>query len=868
VSIIKEILAWGKALPPWQSDAVRRLFAKETLAPEDLDDLYALLKLEHGIPDQKGRIPKHLSDDDVPTGAKPSEQVDLLAIKDLVNVNAIAKNQRLQFGQKGLTVIYGDNGSGKSGYSRVLKKACRARDRSEPILPNANTPRDKIELAAAVFEIAVNGVAEEVKWEDGRVPPQALSAVAIFDSACARAYLDREDDFSYVPYGLDVLESLAAVCKEFDGRIKSELAQCSVDKSIFGDVTATQTAVGRLLANLSAKTNKGDVEKLAAMSAAEVARRDDVEKSLRTDNPKEKAGQLRLMAARIAKLASNVDEKAALVSDQALNTLKGLAEAYHISKAAAELAANEFKADKGILPGTGGEAWKELFEAARRFSVEAYRDQTFPQLGEDAPCPLCQQPLGFGATRLARFEAFVQQEAEKNMRASKKALVEQYRPFEAANLSIGFDDVFFKEIEGLDTKLANSIRTYETSLIERHKAIVQAFADRGWGGVGAESASVAPQLRILEVKLLKEAEDLEKAADEKARALLQAEFDELEARMRLSRIKGAVLSALEKYSLAAKLTKCASAVKTNAITIKSTELAEKVVSKELADALNSEFKALGAGNLHVSLATRSAKGKTLHKLKIEMAQARNPSEILSEGEQRAIAIGSFLAEVNIGGGSGGIMFDDPVSSLDHRRRERVAIRLVNEAKKRQVIVLTHDVYFLCVLMEEGDRLGIPVMAQSLYRRSEGVGVADPRLPFEALNTKGRIGALRNAQQQIAKLYKDGDEAEFRRQTVDCYRQLRIAWERAVEEVLFQNVVLRFRKGISTQPLVRVEVSDDDYQTIEQAMTKCSNYPHDQGALGGLAIPEPDELLADINALDDWRISVGRRADDVAKRRKA
>jgi wobble nucleotide-excising tRNase len=119
--------------------------------------------------------------------------------------------------------------------------------------------------------------------------------------------------------------------------------------------------------------------------------------------------------------------------------------------------------------------------------------------------------------------------------------------------------------------------------------------------------------------------------------------------------------------------------------------------------LNREFNALGVGSLRVSLQSRSAKGKPLHKLKLELSQAKSPRDILSEGEQRAIAMGSFLAEVSIGGGTGGIVVDDPVSSLDHKRRERVAARLVQEAEKRQVIIFTHDLYFLAVLMEEASR---------------------------------------------------------------------------------------------------------------------------------------------------------------------
>lgn len=302
--------------------------------------------------------------------------------------------------------------------------------------------------------------------------------------------------------------------------------------------------------------------------------------------------------------------------------------------------------------------------------------------------------------------------------------------------------------------------------------------------------------------------------------------------------------------------------------MKASELATKAVSKELADALNREFKALGVGSLRVTLQSRSDKGKPLHKLKLELPQIRNPGEILSEGEQRAIAISSFLAEVGLSNGKGGIVFDDPVSSLDHRRRELVAKHLATEAAHRQVIVFTHDIYFLCILDEEAMATGVPITTQSLTRHAEGFGIADSELPFEGKNTSKRIGVLKARHQSIAKLHKDGEEKEHRKQTVEAYFHLRMAWERAVEEVLLRNVVLRFRKGIETQRLAGVIVEDDDFTQVFSGMKKCSNYAHDKALIGGVAVPEPDELLADIMELENWRNAIEQRSKETEKRRKA
>jgi energy-coupling factor transporter ATP-binding protein EcfA2 len=867
MSILQDILSWAQGLPSWQSDAIARLFAKQTLSQQDMEDLYALLKVEHGIPDVNGRVANKLSAEHIPAALAANSHVELLAMKNLRHVNAMAENQRLAVAAKGLTIIYGDNGSGKSGYSRVLKRACRARDQAEPIHPNANLPAAQAGIAEAVFELSINGVEKDVTWVSGKAAPQELSSLAIFDSRCARAYLDEEDDFAYVPYGLDILEGLGHVCKQLDGLVKTEHSQNAPDTTAFADLGNDGTAVGKLIAGLSAKTKREQVETLATVSVEEIARREDLDKSLKADNPKEKAVQLRLRAARIAKITKNATEMLAIVDSAALTKIRLLAEAYHTAKVAAELAAQVFKEDASVLQGTGGEAWKELFEAARTFCTEAHPGKEFPHLGPEAQCPLCQQPLSNeGADRLIRFDKFIQDEAEKNAKARKKALADEYKTFVGKSISLGFDDELFAEIEALDKELAPAVRAFEKALADRHVAIKEACVSHEWEEITPEPPSPASQLQALVDKLTQGAADLEKAADEKARAAMQAEFEQLDARLKLSKVKAGVLAAIGKHDLQTKLTKCLSAVKTNAISMKATELAEKVISKELADALNSEFKTLGAGNLSISLQSRSAKGKPLHKLKLELSQAKNPGDILSEGEQRAIAIGAFLAEVNIGGGTGGIVFDDPVSSLDHKRRERVAIRLVQEAGKRQVIIFTHDVYFLCVLMEEATRAGVACATQSLSRKPEGYGIADPSLPFEGMGTKARIGALRNMQQQIAKLYKDGDESEHRKKTVDAYYKLRITWERAVEEILFRNVVIRFRKGISTQLLAGVVVDDADYACIDSAMTKCSNYPHDQALLGGTAIPDPDELLADINTLDDWRNQVVKRSEEVRKKR--
>jgi energy-coupling factor transporter ATP-binding protein EcfA2 len=865
--ILREILQWSTGLPAWQSDAISRLFTNESLSEADLNDLFALLKEEHGIPDPNGRKAKRLSEDQISVPAAAGAQIKLEAIKNLHHVNNIAEHQRLPFQPNGLTVIYGDNGSGKSGYSRVLKRACRARDQKEHIHPNAFLPLEATGTPEALFEVNINGTPEELSWKADDAAPECLSSLAVFDSRCARSYLDEEGDFAYVPYGLDILEGLAGACKKLKEMIELEQALYVPDTTPFADLAAGDTAVGKLLAGLTAKTKLEQVEKLATLTAEEQSQHQEIDRQLKEANPKDKARQLQLLASRIGKVVQNLEQKPIIVDDAAVAKLRGLVEDYAAAEQAATMAAGILRDDSSLLPGTGGEAWKELFQAARKFAAEAYPTQKFPDLGVGSPCLLCQQPLADGAARLLRFEEFVQQEAEKTAKARKQAMSEAQTAFNTQNVSLGMDSELCTEIEALDKPLAESLRGFEAALLTRHTAVKTAIMLGDWTTIPSLLANPAEKLKALSEKIGVEAEKYEKLANEEARAALQKQYNELDARIRLAKVKASVLTAIERMVRQDKLKKCLSAVKPNAISLKATELAEKVVSKELETLLNEEFKALGAGNLQLILATRTQKGKTLHKLKLDFPQTKTPGDILSEGEQRAIALGAFLSEVKIGGSTGGIIFDDPVSSLDHKRREKVARRLVREAAARQVIIFTHDLYFLNLLILEAQKAGIPIETQSVSRKPEGFGVTDPDIPFEGMTTKARVGFLRNQHQKIEKIFKSGDELEHRKLTAEAYQMLRIAWERAIEEVLLRNVVLRFRKGIETQRLAGVSVEDPDYEKVNVSMTKCSNYAHDQALLGGVEVPEPDELLADINSLDEWRKVIEDRGVQVAKRRK-
>lgn len=128
MDVLQEILKWSKGRPAWQSDALRRLVINGALTGDDIRALAEICKAAHGLAEEQEVA--LLSKDHLPEERGSTPPISLLSIFHHRGVNALAESQTLRFGPN-LTVVYGDNAAGKTGYIRILKSACRARGQEE-----------------------------------------------------------------------------------------------------------------------------------------------------------------------------------------------------------------------------------------------------------------------------------------------------------------------------------------------------------------------------------------------------------------------------------------------------------------------------------------------------------------------------------------------------------------------------------------------------------------------------------------------------------------------------------------------------------------------------------------------------------------
>lgn len=344
-----------------------------------------------------------------------------------------------------------------------------------------------------------------------------------------------------------------------------------------------------------------------------------------------------------------------------------------------------------------------------------------------------------------------------------------------------------------------------------------------------------------------EIEELFQKNPSKEIAELETQIQFLTDKSLLNKLFEQVLNFVLAHKWAAKASYSVSAFNTKSITIKQGELFSVHITDKYTETFNDECKILNAPKV-VQIAQRNARGATLRKLQVAGKVANS---VLSEGEQRAISLADFLTEVQLNPNNKGVFFDDPVTSQDHLRREKIAERLVDLAKHKQVVIFTHDIAFFIRLKIFAETKDVSYESTTLRNIGGTPGIINPELPWIAQPIKTRIGTLKNSLVQLKKTEKSGDEDKYFYEAKTWYGLLREGWERAVEERLFKGVVERFSLGVQTQKLKKVEINDELLNAIETGMTDSSSWVHDAAA--GLQPTPPDttKAEADLNALDEF-----------------
>lgn len=857
---LADILKWSADIPAWQRDALRRLCGHAKLEPADLTSLVSICKgAEEGSP---------LDETHVRDPAASHAVVSLGALHGLSNVNALAPGERLSFGKSGLTVIYGDNGAGKSGYARVLKQLCRARSpKGEAILPNIYTATSGTPSANVEFYIGAQK--RNASWTQGSATDAMLSAVSVFDSRTANVHVENTNDLAYTPLPLRILAGLAQACQDVKVKLAAEIKalQEQTPAVLSKPACKPETEVGKLVAALSGETKPEAVEKLAGLTAEGEARLQTLATDL-TGDPTRTLRQLQGHETRLKTIIEHLERLAGIVTEE---TRTALHDAYTrlgtARRAAAAASANLF-ADEP-LPDIGSDVWKSLWEAARDYSrASAYPEKDFPVSDADAHCVLCQQPLSEEASkRLSSFEAFVQDESKRREEEAETAYDEALD--DAASKGIAMADVpaiitLIRDDLGQEA-LATSVRREILVLAWRLRAILRTHHLETLPPAIAVSVD---HLRTALSGLATRMEALRSEANSPQRTALVAERDGLLDRKWLGVVKADVFAQVTRLKAIETLEKTSKDTTTNKITTQSARIAQALVTNRLRGRFAIEVDKLGVAGLAIELQqAKTTAGVPFFQVRLINKPSEPVGKVLSEGEHRCVALAAFLAELSTIDAQSAIVFDDPVSSLDHLHRDQVAARLAEAGQTRQVIVFTHDMAFLLLLDEAcratKDREATPVTYRLISRGGESSGFCHQDPPASVMPLDKVVEGMKAHLANVKIHHERGDQAKWLREVTSFQDQLRTTWERAVEEVV-GPVIRRLSRKVDTTGLIKLTVlTGGDCTLMREAFGRCSALLHSQPGEINPRLPAPTIIQAEIDALERWIVDIRSRQEKAA-----
>lgn len=843
-----ELLTWANSLPYWEKFALDYIMADKSFLDEDYDRLLNYI-LEDANLKEKNTPRPDLNFTSVGINSRSDGQrLVLLEIRNLQNINALATGQSMTFSQQ-LTTIYGANGSGKSGYARVLGCAAFSRGDRE-VLSDITQPIGQNAVRAADIVVSEDESIRVIEYRIGNRCSE-LAPFYVFDSTSVEVHISKSNTISFSPYGLSFLTRLSEItdaCRDkLQQKVKAYLAPHSFTPFFQGE-----TEVSRAITTLGPRTNTKDLEKLATLSEDDLSEFQQLDvkiAQLKSENIPEQISEFQQTITDLNNLINGLNLIQRQLSDEAISSIDDTIKLLLKRQAVSQLASvDQFKTED--FSQIGSPAWYDFIRAAKALAeLEKKNNEAYPT-HQDA-CLLCQHPLSDESRGLiVRLWSFLASNAQAQLRETEEDLKRKRRVLKSINFDcFGEQFVSYRFLKSHDETVMNAVKQFIQAAHQRFEGALRNIDE-----LRTESLESMPRDCVMEVQRIINGvklriEELKKLNPEQKIKELENQRLVLQHRITLSEKLPEIKIYLDQRKRAEKAIKAGG--NTRHITQKYNDLFKQLVTDRYIEVFERILGDLGRP-LKVKVATRGRKGETIKQIVLEATTPNNeekatPSRVLSEGEKRAVALADFLAEATLDEASAGIILDDPVTSLDFEWKEAVAQRLVQEVMNRQVIIFTHDLPFLYLLNLYAEQRRVDIKSHWI-KRGESDGkpgyIFSESSPLLEKDYRNPVKAIELYQKAKITEAPDVQEALLRQ----GFGYLRSTYEAFIIHDLLEEVVLRFDLRVSIRRLKNIVW---DQSIIDDVIAKCTYLSrfidaHLQSDLFTTQKPTPLMLKAEID----------------------
>lgn len=778
-----QLANWANESDEWTRYLVEEVVSTSHPASDVvIERAYSLFRQEKAIePRTLPETPKLSAESEVDEDAP---QLSLNRLSEVKGVNALLESEVIE-PNTGLTILYGENGTGKTGYSRIFKSLADSRTAVD-ILGNIDSDDDLPK--SATVDYTLGGKPESFKWSGERgVSP--FHRMSIFDSPCVTTHVDQDLTYVYVPASLALFKHVSDAIQRVGNRVDSAISQLDAGSDTILSRFPKSSTVYPVIETLGASTDLVELKSKAS---------NDPNIGEKIDSTRQAIAALKagVVGSRI-----NTKKRELKVLSQAASLIEAIepidSESYNQKVGAIEQLNGDYKVFRSELfaaadlPAEPDETWSKFILAG-----DVYRQHLESNSCHDSSkCMYCRQELSDSAAMLLnKYRTFLEGKILteiKTANAEIKKTNNMFLRLDRTELTAYLSEFEFRDDKPQFFPTLLSVQSTIDIGVKQTSAALPLAIDPDSLKVLKDAANTSIE------SISKDIKDMEVQQGNRAKALLEkeAELVELEAAAELTKswhtVEAQVKNAKESDKL--KLLKKSFAKLTRSLTALSKSASDQLVNQNFDDLFIEECQALRAPELQVQFVGREGKSKRRKILRGN----HKPSKVLSEGEQKVLALADFLAEARLANTTAPILFDDPVSSLDHRRTDEVATRIARLSEENQVILFTHDIFFTTTLLS---LVGKSTNC-AYYQITDDLGKGKvTRATGPRWDTLG--GLKKKVEQSIRAAHQQEGEARDAL-VISGYNWLRSWCEVFAETELLKGVSKRYQPNVSIDALAQI-----------------------------------------------------------------
>ena len=269
-----EIRAYVEKLSYWEKYLANVILSGNTVTDNELNLSYSYLLEELQLNDEtvKNDI---IIDIDKNKSSEYKSNLFFAKLENVEGVNALVENQILEFNPK-LTIIYGINGSGKSGYVRLFKDVFYSKEK-ERILSNIHNESENKPLNAN-FTFQSDNVDIPFTYNDKE--KSVFMQFSVFDGKCGLIHLEKNNEFEFRPAGLKFFSDYSKAINNVEQILKNDISLKQSDNTAIeiSDLFEGNSEIKTFIQGINSKTTIEEMDKYIPFSNEDKIYKENINK--------------------------------------------------------------------------------------------------------------------------------------------------------------------------------------------------------------------------------------------------------------------------------------------------------------------------------------------------------------------------------------------------------------------------------------------------------------------------------------------------------------------------------------------------------------------------------------------------------------